>query len=478
MVSVEKKKKKWELPLSVEECGRHDARVTRCFERHDVNKSGRLDRDQLSAALTQLLRKPVDEKQVDELVSHLGCQRGDNLSLREFHRLFDATTLRSTFDQVDKAKNGAISVDELAEALSAAGSRMSRRQAERMLRMIDKDQSGDISWDEFYRAFEFVPLATIERVAQRWSELAVSSDSDFFGPTLVPKHLTAWQTVVAGTASSIASRTTTAPLERLKVDAQAFGLATGNTRRNNNLWASAASILRNEGIAGFFRGNFLHCLRVFPAGIVSCWAYNALDGGENPSRRIWQACCVSLATGLASAVTYPLDSLRTRWIAQASFSSSEKKRFNRMATLLLHIVRTERVGALYRGLLPTLYAIVPFTLIQSATIDIIRDSNAEMAKQAPAALDVAVAGAFASLAAQTVVFPLETVHRRMQLGPSSSSSSTWRALRRIVRNEGVGALYRGLTATCLKSVPSATVGSYVAITIMDYFKTENETRNL
>lgn len=463
------------LPLSVEECARHDARVTRCFERHDKDKSGSLDRDQLSAALTHLLKVSVDSKSLDELISRASqgdCRADGNLSLREFHCLFNATRLRRTFDEVDSAKNGVISADELVEALRRVGFRRSRDQAACMLKSIDKDGDGEISWEDFYRAFEFVPLANVERIAERWSELDVGCDTEFGGPTVVPEQLTTWQTIVAGTASSVASRTTTAPLERLKFDAQTL-----SSTARRNLVTSAAAVYRREGIGGFFRGNFLHCLRVFPAGAVSCWVYNALDReGQSASQRLRQASFVAVATGFASVLTYPLDSLRTRWIAQVSHSSYER-RYDRMMTLLVRIVRTEHFGSLYRGVLPMLYAVVPFTLVQSVTIDIIRDSTFEVGKSAPAALDVAVAGAFASLAAQTVVFPLETVRRRMQIG-FSRSSSTWSALRRIVVREGVGALYRGLTATCLKSVPSATVGAYVAVRIMDYFKTENGRKDI
>lgn len=141
-----------------------------------------------------------------------------------------------------------------------------------------------------------MPLATVQKIARRWGELLVSTDSDLSGgPTLIPSNLTFWQTVVAGTVSSVASRTTTAPLERLKVDLQAG-------RGSKSLLADAKLIYRTEGPVGFFRGNLLHCLRVFPSGIITCYAWNAFDSVESPrkSRRLWQALWTALAAGLAA----------------------------------------------------------------------------------------------------------------------------------------------------------------------------------
>lgn len=467
------------LPLSVEQCTAHDARVTACFQRHDVDKSGSLDEAQLTAALAELGNSARNAAELRELISLVDIgddHREGCLSLREFHSLFDATRLRRTFDEVDAAGNGTICADELVAALDALGCReVSQEVVKRMLARLDKDHSGVVSWDEFYSEFEFVPLATVRRIADRWGELVVVGDSEVIGgPTRVPNHLTAWQTVVAGTVSSFASRTTTAPLERLKIDAQAG-------RRGDTLWAVAATILKAEGIAGFFRGNLLHCLRAFPSAVVTCAAYNALDTGDRPpkTRRLWQAWCTTGAAALAATLTYPLDSLRTRWITE------KPSRTTSVLGLLALIVKHEGPRALFKGIAPTLYAIVPFTFVQSATLDFIRDAAAQTSRL-PSAADLVFASALSSLAAQCASYPLDTVHRRMQIGPdlkrkrivygdTPMPDSTWPALRHIVKTEGFAALYRGLLPTCLKSVPSAAVGSAVAVGLIERFKASNDT---
>lgn len=86
--------------------------------------------------------------------------------------------------------------------------------------------------------------------------------------------------------------------------------------------------------------------------------------------------------------------------------TEKPSRCDSVVELLRIILRSEGPKALFRGLAPTLWAVVPFTLVQSATLDIIRDTT-----HALSALDAVVASALAGIVAQTVVFPLDTVHR-------------------------------------------------------------------
>lgn len=65
-------------------------------------------------------------------------------------------------------------------------------------------------------------------------------------------------------------------------------------------------------------------------------------------------------------------------------------------------------------------------------------------------------GLLAGMLAQTFVYPLDVVRRRMQTHASATRlySSTWDALSTIARQEGVvNGLYRGLTLNCALRTP-------------------------
>ena len=74
--------------------------------------------------------------------------------------------------------------------------------------------------------------------------------------------------VLAGGLGGVASRTATAPLERLRVMAQ-MGAAGGT-------WSLFRGVVAREGWRGLFVGNLAHCVRVFPCGAITCTAYGRL----------------------------------------------------------------------------------------------------------------------------------------------------------------------------------------------------------
>mmetsp|Transcript_17017 Transcript_17017/g.37842 ORF Transcript_17017/g.37842 Transcript_17017/m.37842 type:complete len:141 (+) Transcript_17017:2-424(+) len=135
------------------------------------------------------------------------------------------------------------------------------------------------------------------------------------------------------------------------------------------------------------------------------------------------------------------------------------------------------MGSFYAGLLPTLAMVAPFIAMQNATIDILRDQAMERELEPSAGLLFGI-GCVAGVAAQSVVYPLDVIRRRMQMQPASSAavadSSIWLTARGMVRTTGWRTLYAGIGATFLKTMPSVGIVAAVTGSLNIHYKKQNK----
>ncbi|GIL56625.1 hypothetical protein Vafri_11963 [Volvox africanus] len=132
---------------------------------------------------------------------------------------------------------------------------------------------------------------------------------------------------------------------------------------------------------------------------------------------------------------------------------------------LLSTLRTEGVGGLYRGVLLSMGGVAPYLAISFTMYDELR-KRLPSDRESTSAIWYPVlkmgCGAAAAVSAQTVVYPLDTVRRCMQMngaaGQAVSYTSATDCLRQLLRSHGgVRALYRGCLTNCLKTSLGAPV---------------------
>ena len=453
----------------------HAARVAEVFRKHDRDASGTMDAGELEAALAELgaLPKAGDAKLfVAGLMARCEDVDGDrsSLTLTEFHSLFDLGRVRRAFAEVDVDGSGAIDAKEMARALRALGVRSATLEdARRLLATVDKDGEGTVDLAEFEAAFEFVPLASLENIAERWSslgELPDLSGNDLGAATKPVAGLKVWQTVLAGGTAGVVSRTLTAPLERVKVAAQT-GFSTGGVS------AEFRRILAAEGPRGLFAGNAANCVRVFPTAAITCTAYINLlkltpaDDDFDPYEPLYRSACAGTAALVGNVLTYPLDVVRARLTVGAGGSSF------RGVVAALYADGGSR--AFYRGLGPTLAAVVPFVAVQNSVIDAGRSIHSARDPEPPSYAKLGLIGAAAGAAAQTVTYPLDVLRRRLQVLPGEASAAvvadrTWLS---VARGLGVRSLFAGIVPTYAKTVPAVATVSCVCVSMNTWFKQAN-----
>jgi hypothetical protein len=191
---------------------------------------------------------------------------------------------------------------------------------------------------------------------------------------------------------------------------------------------------------------------------------------------IYRFACGGTAALIGNVITYPLDVIRTNLTVSKDGNMTMKKSIK-------DIISIHGVTGLYRGLKPTLIAVVPFIAIQNTTIDILRDEAINDGYNATPLLLMGIGG-FAGIFAQTIIYPLDVLRRRSQLAlsikPSESarvsilSDSTWLAMKQIAKQHGYKSLFAGIVPTFIKTIPTVSIVAVVTGSINSYFKKSNK----
>lgn len=230
-------------------------------------------------------------------------------------------------------------------------------------------------------------------------------------------------------------------------------------------------IWRHEGITGFWKGNVPAEGLYLSYGAVQFLAYRstsqalskiAEEGSIPMPGTVKSFISGAVAGTAATTVTYPLDLLRTRFAAQGT-----ERVYNGLLASVRDITRHEGPAGFFRGLSAGIGQIVPYMGFFFALYEGLKPPLAIV--HLPFGSGDAVAGVMASVLSKSVVFPLDTVRKRLQVqGPTRSKyvggtripvyeQGVLSTIKMILRKEGTLGLYRGLTVSLVKAAPSSAV---------------------
>lgn len=298
--------------------------------------------------------------------------------------------------------------------------------------------------------------------------------------------------LLVGAISGGVSRTVVAPLERVKIE---YMLDSSKITADGGVLGSLKRIVRTEGAPALFRGNSLNVLRIAPTKAVEFFVYdtykarrlktrqkdqtgNEKDGDTNTkpaagdlsgSERMIGG---SVASMCGTALTHPIDTLRSRVSGTGM----------RLEVAWSELIKNEGPKALWKGLGANMIRVAPYGAINFFVYDYCKqqykkfrvrflDEDESTLSQSSNPLPTLCFGALAGAAAQTGVYPIELVQRRMQvqgmktLAQGAKNAKQYKnvvhGIIQIARAEGIPALYAGLIPNYTKIFPSAAVSFYV-----------------
>ena len=247
--------------------------------------------------------------------------------------------------------------------------------------------------------------------------------------------------LVIGGISGIVSRTLTAPLELYKMQRQ-NAFMPGSTVR---------AVIHEEGLRHLWKGNATNCLRVFPQTAINYYIYTLCDESllcgihEDKTRRFVSGI---FGGSVSMILTYPLETIRSRLSLQLNSSH-----YTGITNALQKIPRRD----LFQGLRMSIFGYAPFTAISFSSYFSYREYlddntalNSDVAKM--------LAGGLAGITAIMITYPTDLIRRRLQLQNFDKNVPKYNGIidcsRKIMVNDGITGLYRGLFATCIKLFPT------------------------
>jgi len=277
----------------------------------------------------------------------------------------------------------------------------------------------------------------------------------------------------AGGISGAFAKTATAPIERVKLIIQTQDanplIKEGKVARYTGIGNCFTRVYQEQGLGAFWRGNFTNVIRYFPTQAFN-FAFKdtikAMFPKYSPKNDFGLFFLTNMASGgLAGAgslcIVYPLDYARTRL---ASDVGKGNKAFNGLSDCLVKTARgPSGIMGLYNGFGVSVAGIIPYRGVYFGMFDTLIGINPW--KKEGGLVGLAAKFAIAQVTAITAgyaSYPFDTIRRRLQM-QSEKPKSEWLyantsdCLRKIIKEEGTSALFKGAGANALRTVGSALV---------------------
>lgn len=292
-----------------------------------------------------------------------------------------------------------------------------------------------------------------------------------------------WHDFVAGAVAGAGARMLTHPLDLIRIRRQlaAYSSEHVSEKAFPSMWQSAKDVIEKEGgIRGLFRGNLAALNLWVSYTAVQFYSYNAAKKyfqGMYPGEehRTGVAFCAGASAGVIATIsTYPTDLMRTIFAARgvevehdASIAAKGEQQPTKakhefrppktMREFATNLYRQSGWRGFFAGCPPTVLQIIPYMGCSFAIYDTLTSGDRGIALSA-------YAGSVAGAVSKALVYPMDTVKKRLQaqsfFGSRDSIRGTYYTgiydcIVTIYRLEGFLAFYSGLVPSVLKTALAA-----------------------
>jgi len=271
---------------------------------------------------------------------------------------------------------------------------------------------------------------------------------------------------LAGGIAAAISKTAVAPIERVKLllQVQAASKQIAADQQYKGMVDCFVRIPKEQGFLAYWRGNLANVIRYFPTQALN-FAFKdkykqIFLGGVDKNTQFWRFFAGNLASGGAAGATslcfvYPLDFARTR--LGADVGKSGKREFTGLGDCLVKIFKADGITGLYRGFAVSVQGII----IYRAAFFGLYDTAKGMTGKTNIFVSWMIAQCVTTVSG-IISYPFDTVRRRLMMqsgrkGGELMYTGTLDCWKKIAKNEGGGAFFKGAFSNVLRGTGGALV---------------------
>ncbi|XP_023946950.1 mitochondrial thiamine pyrophosphate carrier-like [Bicyclus anynana] len=285
------------------------------------------------------------------------------------------------------------------------------------------------------------------------------------------------QSAIAGGVSGAVTRAIAQPLDVLKIRFQLQLEPIERGSKYSSLLQAVGSIVREEGVTALWSGHIPAQFLSVTFGIIQFSTFERLTQTLQQTQpefytvhKHWvNFCNGAVAATVATVLSFPFDTVRTRLIAERKTCKAYRGFLNAFTL----IVKDEGASALFKGITPTITQIAPHAGIQFAVYKVFtqnilnrieffqRSRNVGQVVESSLIANV-LAGGFAGFVAKTAIYPFDVIKKRLQIqgfqkhrkdfGRQIYCNGMMHCIKLTIVEEGFLALYKGYGPSILKAV--------------------------
>lgn len=250
--------------------------------------------------------------------------------------------------------------------------------------------------------------------------------------------------LAVGCLANSVAKTAVCPIDQVKTFMQA-------SDEQQSVGEVVNKIYTTHGITGFWRGNTASLARSVPfAGLkyaIREGIAEATLGDKTPNPA--QSMVIGAAAGsIAAAVTYPLDTIRTRMVMK-----QDDKKYSTVSSALATTIQTEGVGSLFNGVSTTIVGAAltegtNYLFYNSSKRQIESKLDRKMTRTENVGL-----GIVTGIASQSITYPIDTVRKKLQIDKNVTITAAINDLNK----KGISSYYPGLFLNSAKVLPTTAI---------------------